>query len=141
MSKVSEHLFEHHKAMHQDRADAIANHEAELKKADGSESFHKAEIERHKKAMDHHADMMAECSKASQAEDLEKLNLNRLVPTQVIAVIPDNPNARANVTAVPRFGARPIPVAVETGPVDFAKLIGTDEESQHSEEVSLQKRR
>lgn len=138
MSKVSEHLFEHHKVMHKDRADAIANNQAALDKAAGMEphtSFHKAEIARHTKALAHHAACMDECSKAAQSEDLEKLNSNRLVPTNVSVVVPDVPNVRA----IPRFGSRPIPT--ETTPVEFAKIIGDGEEFMHVEEVSLQKHR
>jgi hypothetical protein len=130
MSKVSEHLHALHKAMHQDRTDAIANCNAGLEKASSMEpaggphtTFLKAEIARHTKALAHHSAGMEECSKATEGD------LNKLVPTRVVGVVPSRP------TAVPRHGQ---PEVKNVPSPEFAKLLGTDPSSWHEEETSLQ---
>jgi len=132
MSNVSEHLHAFHKAMHEDRKRAIANHEAQLDKADGKEEFHKAEIERHKLALQHHADGMQECSKALAAEDLAKFNPDQLVPTRVSAIAPP-----PEVRAIPRAGQRLPAAADPSTDALFEKIFGL--QSTHVEERSLSK--
>jgi hypothetical protein len=142
MSKVSEHLHSMHKFAHEDRKQAIADHQAAIDKAeDGMEDFHKASIERHKKAMAYHADGMAECSKAIQADGLEKLNLDRLVPSNISTLAPPRPEIRAEIRAIPRFGSPAVPSGADARDVseEFSKIFGLDAESQHSEERSLGK--
>src|SRR2546430_2447611 len=111
MSRVSQHLHGLHKAMHQDRTDAIANHQAALEKAAAMEpaggtmtTFLKAEIDRHQKAADHHSAAMEECGKAIAAEDLTKRG-DGLEPTRISAIAPE----RAEVRMVARVGGPPVP--------------------------------
>jgi hypothetical protein len=103
---VNSHLHAFHKAAHADRTMAIANHHAEIKKATGSEEFHKKEIARHEIMLAHHEDGMAECEKAAEVADLAKReHENTLRPTGgVSAVTP-------GVRAVPRAGQQPPPAA------------------------------
>jgi hypothetical protein len=139
MSKVSEHLHAFHKAMHQDRTDAIVNCNAALDKAVGMEpgggphtTFLKAEIARHGRALAHHASGVEECSKAVEAELTKG---DAVVPTGVSALAP--PRDGGSVRMIVRAGQ---PTAADR-PVDplLAKILGCDQESMDSPELSLQK--
>lgn len=135
MSKVSDHLLATHKAAHAHHTEMIAAHETALDKAaavepkDGPHStFHKTAIASHTKMRDHHATQIADCEKAVVAS-LEKV---MPLPTGLTTLAPSRPR----VTAVPRHGSPAIPA---NAVADFTKIIGVDEESMHSEELSLQK--
>jgi hypothetical protein len=112
---VNSHLHAFHKAAHADRTMAIANHHAEIKKATGSEEFHKKEIARHEIMLAHHEDGMAECEKAAEVADLAKReHENALVPLNGISGV------TPGVRIVPRAGQQPVNKAPEKPNVDLA---------------------
>jgi hypothetical protein len=92
-------------------------------------------IEEHSAISDEHvamAEHYAQCAKTAEKAEGDEMNkADRLVPTNVSAVAPTPPGIRA----VPRAGSAPLPVRDPNDP--FVKIIGIDEESQHSPEPSL----
>ena len=131
MSKVSEHLAKFHQAASAHHRAMAKCHKTAIGKAvDGNpeHQFHKTAAEAHDQAADSHDQMCQACQKA--IED----SLNKVQPTLVSAVAPDNPNYRA----VPRAGQRPV---AERPNVDdeFVKALGLSEEFMHVEEKSLLK--
>jgi hypothetical protein len=126
MSKRSEREHAFHKASHQDRTDAVANHSDALEEVAEMEpkggpltTFLKGEKARHEVMLAHHADQMRECSKSMDDELIEKRNSD-LVPSRVSAVAPERPRM------IPRYGAPEVPVPV----VDpqFARVFSTETE-------------
>jgi hypothetical protein len=93
---------------------------------DDEKSFHKSAKDAHDAAAAMHDGMCEECSKATESD------LNKLVPTNVSTIAPDRPTVRP----VLRYGSPAIPVGVA---VDFTRIIGSDEESMDSPELSLRK--
>jgi hypothetical protein len=81
----------------------------------------------HKAAAAYHAKALDECTKAIAASDMEKREReNQLEPSRVSGVVPDRPT----IQAVPRTGAKPMPVDFDSRPtqaIDFQKLSGIDE--------------
>jgi hypothetical protein len=142
MSKVSEHLAGFHKTAAAHHAEMSVSHRAlsehfakcasmsKVKQADESASdllqacadAHSHAANSHDAQAEYHKSAMEACQKAQQAADLEK---NRVEPTRVSGVAPDR---TGTLTAVPRTGARPMPVTQHpvpsSGGVDFNKLIG-----------------
>jgi hypothetical protein len=81
--------------------------------------------ETHEAASEYHKAALEECTKATEAGDLEKRRReDEVEPLRVSAVVPDRPT----IQAVPRTGGKPMPVASHVeAPLDFRKLSGLDE--------------
>jgi hypothetical protein len=116
MATVREHLKDAHSAMAGFHRSMQKCHTDAMGKAeDPHHAFHKAAAKNHQDAADAHDAMCNECAKAADGD------LNKLVPTQISGVTPDNPT---RVTAVPRFGAPPLQKS-DVDP-EFAKLFERD---------------
>jgi len=76
--------------------------------------LHQRHADHHRGEAEFHRSMAAECAKA--AVD----NLNKLVPTEVRAVMPDNPTG---LRMIPRPGSPPLPNGM---PLEFEKLFKVD---------------
>ena len=85
-----------------------ARHEADAK-------MHKDYADAHRKFAAHHDAAAVACVKAAEDE------LNKIVPTEIRRIAPDNP--LAGLTAIPRHGAAPIPSGM---PLEFEKLFKVD---------------
>jgi hypothetical protein len=129
MATVREHLAKmHNGAATFHRAMARCHGDA-MEKAQVAEehspwaAFHKSAAAAHSEAAGAHDAMCEECSKAQQAADLEK---NQLEPSPISRVAPD----RTTVTPVVRTGGKPFPMhsdAAQAAPIDFAKIVGLDD--------------
>lgn len=120
MKKVSEHLEQLHKnaaRFHRTMAEAHGAIMEKSEKGSHTQEFHKTAAQAHGAAADSHDSMAADCAKAIIASDLEKAN--RLQPTGVHAIAPENPHLRA----IPRIGAPdPNAKAAAAVPMEFEKV-------------------
>jgi hypothetical protein len=149
MSKLSEHLASHHKVAAAHHAGmeklhrSIAAVHSGLHKESGVTgdedspnaqlaAHHDGLADMHKAHAAHHSSMMEAYAKTVESDDLNKLLEkisekigDRLVPTQVSAVLPNRPG----VTLVPRGGQQPVPVKPNV-PLEFEKLVMVDEDEE-----------
>lgn len=144
--KVADHLaaFHKHAAEHHDTLHACYSKiagfgkasKSDMKDGDGgslADCLQKI-ADTHADAAEFHKGMMAECSKSMDPEfskaaspEFEKRLAhleNTMAPTQVSGVAPDNP--MRGLSAVPRFGARPIADRPAV-PLQFEKLSQIEE--------------
>jgi hypothetical protein len=137
MATMKEHMAAHHATAAKFHSAAAAEHSGlaalhhGLAKLDGAAhdgavgEHHKTMAAHHEKLSslhkgyaDHHADQAEKCAKAVDDQ------MNKLAPTGVIGVTPNNPNIRA----VPRAGQRE--PAKANVPVEFQKLFTVEDEEE-----------
>lgn len=122
MATAREHLRATHTAAHQHHTEMIAAHKSALEKATAMEphghqaEFHKTAIASHEKMQSHCATQMAECDKAADAGDL-----NKVIPSAISKLAPPAPGIRA----IPRFGAPSMPAKANV-PEEFSKVFSID---------------
>jgi hypothetical protein len=109
LASAHEHMAKFHRAMHKAHSGMLG------KEGMGAhhEQFHKTAAEAHLAAAEAHDASCQACSKA--VADI----LNETMPTNVSAVVPDNP-----LRAVVRPGGRPMPNV----PAEFASLVSSGDD-------------
>ena len=112
LEKSERKLAEHHRSLHKESGMTDSQESAHSRMA--QEHDRKADL--HKAYGDHHRASAEKCSKADDATDL-----NKVAPTQVHVVVPDNPNR-----LVPRAGMAP--VHRPTVPPEFQHLTAVEDD-------------
>lgn len=117
-----------HKTMHKSTGMAESPHLSLALLHEQDAVLHKTAAAHHREHADFHRTAMEACAKGVDSGDLTKRE--GLVPTNVSRVAPERPT----ITPVLRHGQREIATSVAP---EFSKILGTDQESMHTDEPSL----